>query len=99
MHCGGHLAASQWVEEEDRSWDVPDPAACGFEAAEPAEAGGQGDAASHIQARAKDGASPCHQSCLPSQGAPGALLGVVRVRSLPKDEAAAVVAGERKISR
>lgn len=89
----------QWVEEEDRSWHAPDPVACGFEATEPTEAGGQADAASHIRADAQDGASPCDQSSLPARGAPRALLVVERVQSLAKDEVAAVVAGEGKISR
>lgn len=96
---GDTFQPPQWVGEEDRSWDVPDPVSCGFEAAEPAEAAGQADAASHIRADAQDGAAPRNQSPLPSRGAPGALLGVERVQCLPKDEVAAVVAGERKISR
>lgn len=96
---GDSLQPPGWVEEEDRGWDLPEPVGRGFEAAEPTEAGGQADAASHIRANAQDGASPCDQSSLPARGAPGALLGVEGVQCLAKDGIAAVVAGERKISR
>lgn len=93
------MQSPQWVEEEDTCWDVPDPVACGFEPTQPTEAGWQANAASYIRPDAQDGASSCYQSSLPSRRAPGALLVVERVQRLAKDEVAAVIAGERKISR
>lgn len=84
---------------EGQTQHPPEPLSRGFEATEPAEAGGQADAAAHVGADAQDGASPCDQSSLPARGAPRALPVVERVQSLAKDGVAAVVAGEGKISR